>query len=98
MNEINLTSLAEKQAERAEHLKAFSGLKLLHVKRQIALVLGQIGRGGIFDEYTKHDISHIDYMLDSLEWIIPLDTHEKLTPANWLMLTLAVYFHDLGML
>lgn len=98
MNEILLTSKAEKLAEQAENLKAFSGLKLLHVKRQVALVLAQIGRDGIFDEYTKHDISHIDFMLDSLEWIIPNDTQDKLTPANWLMLTLAIYFHDLGML
>jgi molecular chaperone HtpG len=98
MNEILLTSKAEKLAEKAESLKSFSGLKLLHVKRQVAHILGQIGRDGIFDEYTKHDISHIDFMLDSLEWIIPLETQEKLTPANWLMLTLSIYFHDLGML
>ena len=98
MNKILLTSYAEKSAEKAENLKSFSGLKLLHVKRQVAHILGQIGRDGIFDEYTKHDISHIDYMLDSLEWIIPQETKEKLTPANWLMITLAIYFHDLGML
>ena len=98
MNEIQLTSNAEQLAEKAENLKAFSGLKLLHVKKQVAHILAQIGREGIFDEYTKHDISHIDYMLDSLDWIIPKDTQEKLTPANWLMLTLAIYFHDLGML
>ncbi len=98
MNEILLTSKAEKLAEKAESLKSFSGLKLLHVKRQVAHILGQIGRDGIFDEYTKHDISHIDFMLDSLEWIIPAETQEKLTPANWLMLTLSIYFHDLGML
>ena len=98
MNEILLTSKAEQLAEKAESLKSFSGLKLLHVKRQVALILGQIGRDGIFDEYTKHDISHIDFMLDSLDWIIPKETQEKLTPANWLMLTLSIYFHDLGML
>lgn len=98
MNEILLTSKAEKLAEKAESLKSFSGLKLLHVKRQVAHILGQIGREGIFDEYTKHDISHIDFMLDSLAWIIPEETQEKLTPANWLMLTLSIYFHDLGML
>lgn len=98
MNEILLTSKAEKFAEKAESLKSFSGLKLLHVKRQVAHILGQIGRDGIFDEYTKHDISHIDFMLDSLDWIIPEETQAKLTPANWLMLTLSIYFHDLGML
>lgn len=98
MNEILLTSKAEMMAEKAENLKSFSGLKLLHVKRQVAQILGQIGRDGIFDEYTKHDITHIDFMLDSLDWIISEETQEKLTPANWLMLTLSIYFHDLGML
>lgn len=98
MNEVQLTSKAEKLAEKAESLKSFSGLKLLHVKRQVALTLAQIGKDGIFDEYTKHDISHIDYMLDSLDWIIPIETQERLTSANWLMLTLSIYFHDLGML
>ncbi|REA60670.1 ATP-binding protein [Dyadobacter luteus] len=98
MNEVLLTSKAERLAEKAENLSSFSGLKLLHVKKQISLILGQIGKNGIFDEYTKHDISHIDFMLDSLEWIIPLETQEKLTSANWLMITLSIYFHDLGML
>lgn len=98
MNELELTSLAEKKAEQAENLKPFSGLKLLHVKKQVAKILAQIGREGIFDEYTKHDISHIDYMLDSLEWLIPEQTQKILTPTDWLMLTLSIYFHDLGML
>lgn len=98
MEHINLSSLAEERAEKAENLKAFSGLKLLHVKRQVASILGLIGNNGIFDEYTKHDISHINYMLKSLEQIIPNDTKSKLTSSSWLMLTLAIYFHDLGML
>lgn len=98
MSEIKLNSYAELQAEKAESLKAFSGLKLLHVKRQVSLILAQIGRDGIFDEYTKHDISHIDYMLNSLDWIIPESTKSLMTSSDWLMITLAVYFHDLGML
>lgn len=98
MNEIELTSNAERKAELAEKLRAFSGIKLLHIKRQIASILSQIGKDGIFDEYTKHDISHIDYMLDSLDWIIPQKTQEKLSSSEWLMITLSIYFHDLGML
>lgn len=98
MNEIKLTSNAEINAEKAENLKAFSGIKLLHIKKQVAIILAQIGRDGIFDEYTKHDISHIDYMLDSLDWIIPITTQDRMTPSDWLMITLAIYFHDLGML
>ena len=98
MTEILLTSEAEKRAEKAESLKAFSGLKLLHVKKQVAKILALIGRDGIFDEYTKHDISHLDYMLESLDWIIPDGTKDKLTSSDWMMIVLSIYFHDLGML
>ncbi|WP_159523883.1 HD domain-containing protein [Sunxiuqinia indica] len=98
MSEIKLYTKAELKAEEAENLRSFSGLKLLHIKRQVASILAQIGKDGIFDEYTKHDISHIDYMLESLEWLIPEKTQEILTPTDWLMLTLSIYFHDLGML
>ncbi|MFA6245798.1 MAG: ATP-binding protein [Mucilaginibacter sp.] len=94
----DLTTAAEQSAEKAESLKAFSGLKLLHVKKQVELILAQIGRNGIFDEYTKHDISHIDSMLISLDEIIPENTKKLMTPADWMMITLAIYFHDLGML
>ena len=52
----------------------------------------------VFAEYTKHDISHIDEMLKLVEWIIPEQTKEKLTSAEWLMLVLSIYFHDMGML
>lgn len=98
MEENKLSTIAELNAEKAENLRAFSGLKLLHVKTQLASILGMIGREGIFDEYTKHDISHINYMLESLDWIIPKETQEIMTPADWLMIVLSVYFHDLGML
>ena len=36
-------------------------------------------------------------MLKIVEWLIPDITKEKMTYAEWLMLTLAIYFHDLGM-
>lgn len=93
-----MTSFAELEAEKAENLKSFSGLKLLHVKKQVSAILAQIGRDGIFDEYTKHDISHIDGMLELLNGIIPDSTKKILTPGDWMMITLAIYFHDLGML
>lgn len=51
--------------QKAEELPAFSGLKLIQIKRQLAEVLGLIGRNGVFDEYTKHDISHVDEMLST---------------------------------
>ncbi|WP_020602704.1 HD domain-containing protein [Spirosoma spitsbergense] len=93
-----LSSKAEREAMKAEDLTAFGGIKLLHIKSQLTIILNQIGRGGIFDEYTKHDISHINYMLDSLDWIIPERTQNIMTPADWLMIVLSIYFHDLGML
>jgi hypothetical protein len=94
----NLTSYAEKQAEVAETLPAFSGLKLLHIKHQVSQLLSLIGRDGLFSEYTKHDISHIDEMLKILDWLVPATTKTVMTPADWLLTVLAVYFHDLGML
>ena len=93
-----LQSVAERRAEVAESLPAFSGVKLLHIKRQLEILLGLIGRNGIFDEYTVHGVSHVDKMLTSLEWIIPDSTKEQLTPADWLIAVLGIYFHDLGML
>ncbi len=92
-----LSSKAELSAEKAEGLPAFSGLKLLHVKRTVAEMLGLIGREGMFSEYTVHDISHIDHMLGMLDWLLPDASKPLLTPADWLMIVLAIYFHDLGM-
>jgi molecular chaperone HtpG len=93
-----LSTQAELNAEKAENLKAFSGFKLLHIKREITTILGMIGRNGIFDEYTIHDISHINSMLESLNWIIPEKTRNVMSHTDWLLTVLSVYFHDLGML
>jgi len=71
----HLETEAEKRAQEAEKLPAFSGIKLLYVKQQVDELLGLIGRNGIFDEYTKHDISHIDEMLKILDWLIPHIPH-----------------------
>lgn len=93
-----LDSFAETEAVKAEDLPAFSGLKLLHIKRNVAEILKQIGGEGIFDAYTRHDISHINEMLKALDWLIPESTKDKMSPADWLLLVLAIYFHDMGML
>lgn len=98
MNDSILNTKAEKNAETAESLSAFSGLKLLHIKKKVSLILARIGQDGIFDEYTKHDISHIDSMLSFLDWLIPNETKEIMTQSDWLMIVLSIYFHDLGML
>lgn len=95
---VKLTTTPEMNAQKSEKLAAFGGLNLLHIKRSVASLIGQIGRGAIFDEYTKHDITHIDEMLRNLEWIIPEPTKQIMSDADWLMIVLAVYFHDMGML
>lgn len=96
MNE-QLKSYIEIEAEKAESLSFCRGLKLLHIRDQVEEILSQIGKGGIFEEYTTHNIQHIDEMLRIIEWLIPNCTKSEMTAAEWLMLTLSVYFHDLGM-
>lgn len=96
--DIQLDTAAEKEAQKAETLPAFGGLNLLHIKRQVSVLLGLIGTDGIFDDYTKHDISHVDAMLRVLDWLVPDPTKRAMTPADWVVVVLAVYFHDLGML
>lgn len=93
-----LKTMAEINAEKAENLKAFSGIKLLYIRNNVKELLSLIGRSDMFDQYTKHDISHIDEMLNMLEWLIPKETIRKMTCADWLMLVLSIYFHDLGMI
>ena len=92
-----LNSVIELNAEKAESLRTFSGVKLLHIKKQVELILSHIGDMGIFSEYTKHDISHIDQMLKLAEWVIPEETQKIMTSSEWMMLVLSIYFHDMGM-
>lgn len=93
-----LPSYAENMALKACELQPFHEINLVGVRHGVTELLGTIGQGGIFEDYTKHDITHIDAMLESLEWIIPEDTKSKMKAADWLLTVLAVYFHDLGML
>ena len=90
-------SAAERQAEKAEELQFCKGVKLLYIKENVEKLLACIGKNGIFDEYTLHDISHVDEMLKIVDWLIPEHTKKAMTAAEWLMLTLGIYFHDLGM-
>ena len=92
-----LKSEIELRAEKAEELRTFSGVKLLHIKKQVELILNHIGDIEIFSEYTKHDISHIDEMLRLAEWVIPEETQKIMTSSEWMMLVLSIYFHDMGM-
>lgn len=95
--EKKLISFIEKQAEQAEDLSFCMGIKLLHIRNKVEELLDFIGRNSIFEEYTLHGIEHIDEMMKIAEWLIPKETKQIMTKAEWLMLTLAIYFHDLGM-
>jgi molecular chaperone HtpG len=96
--DVELQTNAEQEAQKAEDLPAFGGIKLLYIKRQLAHLLSLIGRNGIFDEYTRHDVSHVDKMLTLLDWLIPEGTKSAMSPADWLLTVLSIYFHDVGML
>lgn len=61
-------------------------------------MLSHIGQNRIFEQYTRHDITHINELLRLCDTVIPPTTRETLTPVDWLLLTLGIYFHDLGML
>lgn len=89
---------AELKAEKAEKLEMFSGVKLLHIRNQVESILSCIGKNGLFEQYTKHDMSHVDAMLHMLNWIIPQKTQDAMTSTEWMLLVLAIYFHDIGML
>ena len=98
MPNLELPSNAERQASKAATLSAFAGLSLPGVRSDLIQLLQLIRSNSMFEEYTKHDISHVDRMLPLLDWLIPADTQAIMTPADWLLIVLATYFHDLGML
>lgn len=93
-----LPSAAEQLAAEACKLSAFDGINLLSVRRDVKELLQAIGTGEIFDEYTRHDITHIDSMLEMLDWVVPDGTKREMTLGDWLLVVLSVYFHDLGMI
>lgn len=90
-------SVAEKRAEEATTLEAFP-IQLHEVRRTVKQIHDLFGRNNFFAEYTVHDFSHVEAMLADLDWIIPKETQNTMTSADWLMVTLAVYFHDLGLI
>jgi molecular chaperone HtpG len=92
-----LNTSAERLADASRELPGFKNLSLPGIKEQVAQILALIGRQGIFSTYASHDISHIDAMLKMLDWIVPPSTQKAMTPADWLLVVLAIYLHDLGM-
>ena len=92
-----LSSIAEQKAIEATSLSFCQGLNLSEIKRQVGNLLSHIGDNGIFSEFTMHDITHVDGMLALTDKVIDDKTRATMTQADWLMIVLAIYFHDLGM-
>lgn len=80
MAEIN--TFSEQLAKEATELTAFNGINLIGIKDSLEKMLSQIGRNGIFDEYTRHDISHVNIMLGLVNDIIPQHTKDVMTKAD----------------
>lgn len=91
-------SNAERLAKEAENYPAiFGSLNLTSIRDNVGEILKLIGRDGIFREYTLHDMNHIDAMLALVDKLVPEETAKRMTTADWLMIVLSCYFHDLGM-
>lgn len=96
--DVSLKNKAEQNALNACGLKTFQGFDLRNAKKVLAEMLSAIGTNGMFSEYTKHDITHVDGMLNLLDFIIPSKVQDVMSPADWMLIVLACYFHDLGMI
>jgi len=96
---VSLESYAEEMADQARNLPYFKGFSLIDVKEKVANALDMIGRvNGAFVTYTKHDISHVNSMLEIVDWLIPPVTQKKMTSVDWLLIVLSIYYHDFGMI
>ncbi|MCK9769757.1 HD domain-containing protein [Pseudomonas syringae] len=93
---VELTSI-ELRAEEAAKLSSFP-INLRDIREQVRLLLNEVQRFGFFNEYTNHNFDHVESMLNMANWIIPDQTKSALQPADYLLLTLSIYFHDLGLL
>jgi molecular chaperone HtpG len=88
---------AERLASEATSLPAFP-INLLDVRRNVETIMNEFRRHGFFEEYTVHDFSHCLEMIKLLDWVIPDETRKIMSGADWLMIVLACYFHDMGLI
>lgn len=96
MTELPFTA-AENRALPATSLPAFP-INMHDVRAKVRAILDNWKSGGLFYEYTDHSFQHVVDMLDMCEWIIPGETQDIMTPADWFMLVVSIYFHDIGLL
>jgi molecular chaperone HtpG len=87
---------AERRALEATRLESFP-VNLQEIRRTVELLLKEFGRYDFFNEYTTHSYDHIHEMLTCLDWLVPESTKVQLTKGDWWLITLACYFHDLGL-
>ena len=90
-------SKIELLANEATKLPSFP-INLENIRNSVYHILSTFGKNGIFAEYTVHDFDHVADMLRTAEWVIPKSTWDNLTSADWLMVVLSFYFHDLGLI
>lgn len=83
----------ELKAQKACELDTFNTINIVGIKQKVQSMLGMIGRNGIFDEYTKHDISHINQMLKLLDILIPETTFSQLTDADSFPNNSPLFYH-----
>jgi molecular chaperone HtpG len=94
----DLQLAAERSAVPATSLDAFNKVNLQGIKEAISQLLRLIGSTGLFQEYTIHDVTHVNRMLELVDDLIPVATKSAMTPADWLLIVLSIYFHDMGLL
>ncbi|MGF6208813.1 HD domain-containing protein [Pseudomonas frederiksbergensis] len=87
----------EQRAFEALDLPAFP-LNLREIRGNVEKLLQEVQRYGFFDEYTSHGFDHVVGMLNTAQWVIPAKTLEELSSGDCLFITLAIYFHDIGLL
>jgi len=89
-----LFKLLEKK-EKEEGYEATLSTIAINVAKQVEPILGRISV--IFEEYTLHDISHSENVLNNMWNFIPDKAEENLNAMEIYLLILSAYLHDVGM-
>jgi len=91
-------SAVEALAASAASRSDLGGFNLSKARNDLSQLLAAIGTTQEFSTYTKHDITHIDALLTTADWLIGDVGLKEISVADALIITLSIYVHDLGML
>ena len=92
-----LKNFSKNRPKRGEFIFFWRVENLTRVREKRKNII-ELGEKGGFEKNTGHIIiPKLEEMVGIKEWLNPDETKKEMTSAEWLMLTLAVYFHDLGM-